>query len=323
MWATLWISLCEGVDDSPSRRIAVAPASEACNSLWVVSKPADATSYVYLPPSQEAGEDDCRALLEDTGAALWITGGQGVPSATLLPTLWRGGSLIAHASGHNEQFTTIDGEVPCRVVVQGPDAYVSPRWYPSIRPASEGGAARGRAEGRAVGTWNYQQAQFAGVLTTYRDLDRLRSEVTELGELFDADRVAGCPHPALEPRSKSEATQHPHPLLEPRSRSEATQRASKGTADVRGPWLHTEAPADFYEAMLQGIVGLELRITEVVGRFKLSRNRTEIDRDGVAAGLRGRGRPRDVAVADAMDAATPLGSTSGSFAPRLRGEPES
>ena len=74
--------------------------------------------------------------------------------------------------------------------------------------------------------------------------------------------------------------------------------------------MHPEAPADFYEAMLQGIVGLELRITEVVGRFKLSGNRTEVDRDGVATGLRDRGRPRDLAVADAMDAATPLSPTA-------------
>ncbi len=259
-----------------------------------VSKPIEATSYIYLPPSQSATEDECRALLEDAGAALWFTGGDGVPSATLLPTLWRGDSLIAHASGHNEQFTSIDGEVPCRVVVQGPDAYVSPRWYPSIQPVSAGGAARGRAEGRAVGTWNYQQVQFAGVLATYRDIDRLRREVTELGELFDADRLAECPHP----------------LLEPRPTSEARQRASKGSEAARGPWTHAEAPADFFAAMLHGIIGLELRITEVVGRFKLSGNRTEVDRDGVATGLRDRGRPRDLAVADAMDAATPLSPTA-------------
>jgi len=275
-----------------------------------VSKPIEATSYVYLPPSQSATEDECRALLEDAGAALWITGGDGVPSATLLPTLWRGDSLIAHASGHNEQFTSIDGEVPCRVVVQGPDAYVSPRWYPSIQPVSAGGAARGRAEGRAVGTWNYQQVQFAGVLTTYRDIDRLRREVTELGELFDADRLAECPHPLHEPRPTSEARQRQHPLLEPRPTSGARQRASKGSEAARGPWTHAEAPADFFAAMLHGIIGLELRITEVVGRFKLSGNRTEVDRDGVATGLRDRGRPRDLAVADAMDAATPLFPTA-------------
>ncbi|MFT3888241.1 MAG: FMN-binding negative transcriptional regulator [Arachnia sp.] len=228
--------------------------------------------YVYLPPSQRADEDECRALLAEAGAALWITGGDGAPSATLLPTLWHGDRLIAHASGHNEQFTTIDAPVPCRVVVQGPDTYVSPRWYPSVQPAEHGGSARGRAAGRAVCTWDYRQAQLSGWLTVHRDPERLRREVTELAELVDAHRLAdGCPADA-----------------------------------ARGPWSPAEAPADFYDAMLQGVVGLELRITDVVGRFKLSRNRTEADRTGIADGLRERGRPRDLAVADAVEAAPPL-----------------
>ena len=58
--------------------------------------------------------------------------------------------------------------------------------------------------------------------------------------------------------------------------------------------------------MLQGIVGLELEITDVVGRFKLSRNRTEADRAGVVEGLRERGRDRDRRVADAVEAVEPL-----------------
>lgn len=234
--------------------------------------------YVYVPASQRVGESDCRALLEDVGAGLWVTAAAGeVPSATLLPTLWRGDRLIAHASGHNEQFATLDGPLPCRVVVQGVEAYVSPRWYPSIQSPDEGGAARGRAEGRAVGTWDYQQVQFAGRLTVHRDRERLRREVAELARLHDEERLAeGCP-----------ADAH------------------------RGPWTPKEAPSDFLEAMLSGIVGLELEITDVVGRFKLSQNRVEVDRDGVAAGLEERGRPRDLAVAEAVRSAVPLYESTG------------
>lgn len=232
----------------------------------------DPASYVYLPSSQQADEAQCRALLDEVGAGLWITARDGlVPDATLLPTMWRGNTLIAHASGHNEQFL-FEGEVPCRVVVQGPHSYISPRWLPSVQSPADGGAARGRAQGRAVGTWNYQVAQFAGVLTCHTDRDRLREEMTALGEGVDAARMAeGCP-----------ADAH------------------------RGPWTHHEAPADYYEAMLRGVVGLELRITEVVGRFKLGQNRTRLDREGASSGLRERGRVQDIGVADAMDAATPL-----------------
>lgn len=230
-------------------------------------------SYVYCPPSQSVDLESARALVAEIGVGLWITGGvDAVPSATLLPTMWRGDTLIAHASAHNEQFTSLDSPVPCRFVVQGADAYISPRWYPSVQPASEGGAARGRAEGRAVGTWNYRQVQIAGVLRVHRDLDRLRAEVSELGTLHDELRLGdGCPADAL-----------------------------------RGPWTDGELPEAYFDAMLRGIVGLELEITDVVARFKLSQNRTEADRDGAMRGLSDRGRPQDLAVAESMRDATPL-----------------
>ncbi len=233
----------------------------------------DPASYVYIPASQEVGKRECRALLEEVGAALWITADGGeIPCATLLPTLWRGDTLTAHASGHNEQFARIDDEVPCRVVVQGPNSYISPRWLPSVQSSENGGAARGRAEGRGVGTWNYQQVQIAGMRRVHRDTDRLRDEMTTLAEDFDEKRIAdGCPSDAH-----------------------------------RGPWTHDEAPTAYYEAMMHGVVGLELRVTEVKGRFKLGQNRTELDRSGASAGLRERGRGQDLAVADAMDDATPL-----------------
>lgn len=232
-------------------------------------------STAYVPASQRVDDvERCRALLSEVGAALWITGGDGAPSATLLPTVWEGERLIAHASAHNPQFDLANDErVPCRVLIQGSHTYVSPRWYPSIQPAEHGGAARGRAEGRAVGTWDYEQVQIAGWLTVHRDTRRLRGEVMAQARSVDAARLADTP----------------------------------GAADAeRGPWSGAEAPSEFMAAMLQGIVGVELEITEVVGRFKLSRNRTDADRAGVVAGLRERGRDRDLRVADAVEAVDPL-----------------
>ncbi|HMR47973.1 MAG TPA: FMN-binding negative transcriptional regulator [Arachnia sp.] len=231
----------------------------------------DLSSYVYCPPSQLITDEAlCRALLAEAGAALWITG-DGVPSATLLPTVWQGSCLLAHASAHNEQFPISDTPVPCRVVVQGPDAYVSPRWYPSVQSTEHGGSAKGRATGRAVGTWNYRQVQIAGWLRVHHDVDRLRAEVIDQAQQFDAQRIAD------------------------------------GASDTpRGAWTPEEAPGPFLDAMLAGIVGLELEITEVVGRFKLSQNRTRADREGIIAGLHERGRTRDLDVAAATAAATPL-----------------
>lgn len=52
------------------------------------------------------------------------------------------------------------------------------------------------------------------------------------------------------------------------------------------PWTLTDAPADYIEAQLRHLVGIELRIERIVGKYKLSQNRSAADADGVARGLR-------------------------------------
>ncbi|MEP9381378.1 FMN-binding negative transcriptional regulator [Nocardioides cheoyonin] len=59
-------------------------------------------------------------------------------------------------------------------------------------------------------------------------------------------------------------------------------------------WRVGDAPADYIEKMLKGIVGVELAVERVEGKAKLSQNRSAEDRDGVIAGL------GDHPVADAM-----------------------
>jgi transcriptional regulator len=52
------------------------------------------------------------------------------------------------------------------------------------------------------------------------------------------------------------------------------------------PWAVGDAPSDFVAAQLKGIVGIEIEITRIEGKWKVSQNRSEGDRRGVAAGLR-------------------------------------
>jgi transcriptional regulator len=52
------------------------------------------------------------------------------------------------------------------------------------------------------------------------------------------------------------------------------------------PWAVSDAPADFVRAQLNGIVGFELTIARLEGKWKLSQNRPAEDRAGVVAGLR-------------------------------------
>ena len=55
-------------------------------------------------------------------------------------------------------------------------------------------------------------------------------------------------------------------------------------------WHVSDAPADYLEAMLRAIVGFEIEVTGVFGKFKGSQNRSLADRTGTRAGLRADGR---------------------------------
>ncbi|MDV3135112.1 FMN-binding negative transcriptional regulator [Mycobacterium sp. 29Ha] len=51
------------------------------------------------------------------------------------------------------------------------------------------------------------------------------------------------------------------------------------------PWRVSDAPERYIDGQLGGIVGLEITVTRVEGKAKLSQNRSEADRRGVVAGL--------------------------------------
>jgi transcriptional regulator len=51
------------------------------------------------------------------------------------------------------------------------------------------------------------------------------------------------------------------------------------------PWAVTDAPADYIEKLVGAIVGIEMPVTRLVGKWKLGQNRTERDRAGVVDGL--------------------------------------
>jgi len=51
------------------------------------------------------------------------------------------------------------------------------------------------------------------------------------------------------------------------------------------PWAVTDAPPDYIETMLRAIVGIEIELTALVGKWKLTQNRALADRRGVVSGL--------------------------------------
>ncbi|MFM4648978.1 FMN-binding negative transcriptional regulator [Aeromonas bivalvium] len=73
-------------------------------------------------------------------------------------------------------------------------------------------------------------------------------------------------------------------------------------AEEPAPWKMADAPRDYIEAMVQAVVGIEIEIDRLVGKFKLSQNKEEEDREGAIQGARERGGE---ALAKAMQESMP------------------
>jgi transcriptional regulator len=74
-------------------------------------------------------------------------------------------------------------------------------------------------------------------------------------------------------------------------------------ASQAAPWKMGDAPQDYIDTMLKAIVGIEIEITRLVGKFKLSQNREERDRLGAAHALIAQG---NLGVGQAMRDVLPL-----------------
>ena len=103
--------------------------------------------------------------------------------------------------------------------------------------------------GKVVPTWNYIVVQGRGPVRFVEDRDWLRAFVTRLTNGHETSRTAA--------------------------------EGGRG-APV---WAVSDAPADYVETMLKAIVGVEIVLTSLVGKWKVSQNRPRADREGVAASL--------------------------------------
>lgn len=68
-------------------------------------------------------------------------------------------------------------------------------------------------------------------------------------------------------------------------RAFVTRLTERHEARQATPWHVSDAPADYLETMLGAIVGIEIALTSLVGKWKTSQNRDAADRAGVVAGL--------------------------------------
>jgi len=133
---------------------------------------------VYVPSHFEASAEQLTGLLAAPGLVELVSAGPDGLVATPLPMLHVPaasglGSLHGHVA-RNSPHRRLAGATSL-AIVRGPDAYVSPSWYPS------------KAEhGQVVPTWNYLTAHLHGRLVVHDSVDWLRDLVTRLTEAHEA-----------------------------------------------------------------------------------------------------------------------------------------
>jgi transcriptional regulator len=107
-------------------------------------------------------------------------------------------------------------------IFNGPQAYVTPAWYPSKKET-----------GKVVPTWNYAVVHAQGNIKLIEDAQWLRSHVAQMTNIH-----------------------------------EPTYQSS---------WKLDDAPEDYVQMMLKAIIGIEIEVKILVGKFKLSQNRPAQD----------------------------------------------
>lgn len=133
---------------------------------------------MYVPAHFAMSAPETAAMLSAITTADLISPGPDGLVATFLPVLYDAGagSLLGHVARNNPHWRLAGpGSL---AIVRGPDAYVSPSWYPS------------KAEhGRVVPTWNYVIAHVYGQLVIHDDVEWLRSLVGRLTARHEAAQL--------------------------------------------------------------------------------------------------------------------------------------
>jgi len=136
---------------------------------------------MYVPA--HFATDDANALIQRLArrwAGVLITiDADGVPVGTHMPILWDAEKRVAvgHIARANPQWKQGPGKG--LIVLNGPEAYVTPNWYPS------------KAEhGKAVPTWNYEAVHITGGVEWFDDAARLEAIVRDLSASYESDQPA-------------------------------------------------------------------------------------------------------------------------------------
>ncbi len=139
---------------------------------------------MYVNPRHQLTDREAlHALMASRPLGAWVCHGRAGLSANHVPFLLernRGpfGTLIGHVSRANPVWRELDAEVPSVVLFQGPQAYITPGWYP------------GKAEhGKVVPTWNYVVAHAHGVARAIDDRAWMLDMLQRLSAVHENHRL--------------------------------------------------------------------------------------------------------------------------------------
>lgn len=124
--------------------------------------------------------------------------------------------------------------------------YVTPKFYTETKPATA----------KVVPTWNYSAVQVYGKATVY--FDSAKQETSDYLSTQIADLSQQC------------------------------ERSIMGYTGEEGkpkPWSVSEAPERYIDIMKKNIIGIEVTIENIGGKFKMSQELSQGDREGVIEGF--------------------------------------
>jgi transcriptional regulator len=140
---------------------------------------------MYVNPSHQLTDREAIfSLIASHPLGAWVCHGREGLIANHVPFLLdrgRGphGTLIGHVARANGVWRELDAATPSVVMFQGPQAYITPGWYP------------GKTEhGRVVPTWNYMVAHAHGVARAIEDREWLLDMLNRLTNAQEARQAA-------------------------------------------------------------------------------------------------------------------------------------
>ena len=203
---------------------------------------------MYVPAHfSEQSTEVLHQLIAQNPLGILFTNGQSGYDANHLPFELKPqpgehGTLHAHVARGNPVWQEVNSGDEVLVVFRGPDAYVSPNWYPSKQEYH-----------KQVPTWNYKVVHAHGRIVIRDDERYVRGLVARLTRTHESSQSS--------------------------------------------PWKMTDSPQDYIDTLVRAIVGIEIEISRLVGKFKLSQNKESRDIRSAGQALKKQG---DTLIGDAM-----------------------